>query len=168
MTKSMVMVLLLGLAAPALAQTPESAASAPSALPAMTAAPATIPLGSRVGEIPTTYDDGGRRDPFASLVVARRSATGAPGQPAPRRGGLGSIALADIQVRGVVRNGSTMMVILEGPNKRSYVAKTKDQLLDATISSIDPAGVVFAELVDAGMTPNHVRKALRAAGEEVR
>jgi len=167
MTKALLITLALGIAAPALAQTPESAASAPAALPSMTATPAAIPLGTRVGEIPTTYDDGGRRDPFTSLVV-RRLAAGVAGMSARPRTGLGSIALADITVRGVVRSGPVMMAILEGPNKRSFIAKAKDQLLDATVSSIDPAGVVFAEIVDAGMAPNHVRKALRPAGEDVR
>ena len=167
MTKSLMLVLLLGLAGPALAQTPESSASAPSALPTI-GAPAAIPLGSHVGDLPTTYDDGGRRDPFGSLVVARRTGAGLTAVAGRPRTGLGSLALADVSVRGVVRSGSVMMAILEGPNKRSFVAKAKDQLLDATISSIDPAGVVFAEVVDAGMAPNHVRKALRAAGEEVR
>jgi hypothetical protein len=166
MTKTLVMVLVLGTAAPVLAQTPESAASAPAALPNM-AVPAAIPLGSRVGEIPTTYEEGGRRDPFSSLVVKRTSAgvMGAIGRP---RTGLASIALADVSVRGIVRSGSVMMAVLEGPNKRSFIAKTKDLLLDATVSSIDPAGVVFAAVVDPGMAPNHVRKALRPAGEEVR
>ena len=166
MTRTLVMVLALGTAAPALAQTPESAASAPSALPTL-AAPVAIPLGSRVGEIPTTYEDGGRRDPFSSLIV-RRTAAGLAGTLNRPRAGLASMALADVSVRGIVRSGTVMMAVLEGPNKRSFIAKTKDQLLDATVSSIDPAGVVFAEVVDAGMAPNHVRKALRPAGEEVR
>jgi hypothetical protein len=166
MTKTLVMVLTLGTVAPAFAQTPESAASAPSALPVLSA-PAAIPLGTRVGEIPTTYDDGGRRDPFTSLVVRRTNAgiAGVAGRP---RSGLGALALADVSVRGIVRSGTVMMAVLEGPNKRSFIAKTKDHLLDATVSSIDPAGVVFAEVSEPGVTPNHVRKALRPVGEEVR
>ena len=125
-------------------------------------------MGSRVG-IPTSgYDDGGRRDPFASLVQTRRpTATVTLPNGRPRRG-LAAMALADVTVRGIVRNGSKMLAIIEGPNRQSYVARQSDQLLDATIESIDASGVVFAELVDGGMPPSHVRKSLRAAGEELR
>jgi Tfp pilus assembly protein PilP len=165
----MVVMLVVGMAAPAWAQTPESAASAPSALPSMAAVPAAIPVGSRVGLLPSTYDDGGRRDPFASLIAPRRTAAGAVAAPdgRPRRG-LSALSLADVAVRGVVRSGSVMMAILEGPNKQSFVARASDQLLDASIASIDAGGVVFNELSELGGSPNQVRKALRAAGEELR
>ena len=168
MTKTLAVALVLGMAAPVWAQTPESATSAPSALPVMTAAPAAIPLGSRVGELPTTYEDGGRRDPFTSLVVLRRAAPGTATTDGRPRRGLAAVSLADVAVRGVVRSGPVMMAILEGPNKQSFVARPSDQLLDASIASIDPAGVVFAENVGVGVPPNHVRKVLRAAGEELR
>jgi hypothetical protein len=156
-----------GLAAPALAQAPvePAGASAPVA-PAMSAVPAAIPVGSRVGEWFTTYEDGGRRDPFATLVAPRRTMSG-PVDGRPRRG-LASLSLADVAVKGIVKNGDTMLAIIEGPNRQSFVARASDELFDATIASIDTSGVVFAQQIDASMPPNHVRKSLRAAGEEVR
>jgi hypothetical protein len=161
-------VLVWGMAGPVSAQTPVEPATAPAAVgPAMSSVPAAIPVGSRVGELFSTYEDGGRRDPFASLVVVRRADTAASADSRPRRG-LAALALADIAVRGIVKNGSTMLAIIEGPNKQSFVARASDELLDASIATIDGAGVVFAQHVDGGMPPNHVRKSLRSAGEEVR
>jgi hypothetical protein len=161
-------VIVWGMAGSASAQTPVEPAGASAPVgPAMSSVPAAIPVGSRVGELFSTYEDGGRRDPFASLVVMRRAETAAAADNRPRRG-LAALALADIAVRGIVRNGATMLAIIEGPNKQSFVARASDELLDASIATIDGAGVVFAQHLDSGMPPNHVRKALRSAGEEVR
>ena len=77
------------------------------------------------------------------------------------------MALADVLVRGVVRNGDTMLAILEGPNRQSFVSRVNDRLLDASIARIDADGVIFAEKVERGMAPNHLRKSLRPSGEEI-
>ena len=138
----------------------------PSAPPQLAALPpaAVIPVGSRVGELPTTYDSGGRRDPFLSLIVPKRVASADSNSLRPRSG-LASIALADVAVKGIVKSGKTMLAILEGANKQSFVARVQDRLLDGAIKSIDNEGVVFVEAADPGMRPNEIRKTLRPAGE---
>lgn len=158
--KTVVFAALLMLPVSAVAQSVTTAAAAPEATPVP-----TIAVGTRVGDLPTGYEDGGRRDPFASLVVSKRTASAtADGRP---RTGLGAMSLADVTVKGLVKSGSTMLAILEVPGKQSFVARVKDRLLDATVQSIDAAGVVFAEHAGSG-TPTQVRKALRATGEEGR
>ncbi|MEO7191438.1 MAG: hypothetical protein ABI051_10320 [Vicinamibacterales bacterium] len=151
-----------------LAQSPAVAPVVVDRVPAISGTAAPIALGSRVGDLVASgYDDGGRRDPFSSLVMPKRaSATGGPSSGRPRSG-LASLVLADITVRGIVRSGTTMLAILEGPNKQSFVTRAKDRLLDAVVQSIDSQGVVFVEQVDAGMPATPVRKLLRPAGEEV-
>jgi hypothetical protein len=166
--KAATMMILIGMAAPVAAQTPGTAQTAAVPVPGLAAVPAAIHVGSRVGDLPTGYDEGGRRDPFASLIVSRRAtpqATGADGTRA--RTGLGSIALADVTVRGVIRSGSTIFAILEAPNKQSFTVRPKDRLLDAVVVSIDTEGVTFADQT-AGMTPSQVKKTMRAAGEDIR
>ncbi len=83
------------------------------------------------------------------------------------RTGLAAIAIADVTVRGIVKNGPSMMAILESPDHKSFVARPKDRLLDASIQSIDAAGVVFTEAVDGAGPAQQVRKALRAPAEDV-
>ena len=137
------------------------------------AAYAQIQVGSRVGDAPTPsgYDDGGRRDPFVSLIVTKKPIGGAqPGQPRPALG-LASISITDVTVTGVVRAGSKMTVILKGPDNMSYMARLSDRLSDGTIKSIDTEGVVFmSEQTDAtGAVKGHeVRKTLRSAAEVIR
>jgi hypothetical protein len=125
----------------------------------------TIPVGTRVGEIPTGYNDGGRRDPFAALIRPKRTGPlAADGRP---RTGLATLPLADVTVKGIVKVGSQMQAILEAPGKQSFMARVKDRIMDAWVHSIDATGVVFAEDVGTG-TPPQVRKGLRPTGEEVR
>lgn len=161
--KTHAMILALCVAAPgmAFAQAPTQSAAVP-------VTPSVIPLGSRVGVIPTGYDDGGRRDPFGSLVTPKRSATPGSIDSARPRTGLASLALADIAVTGISKVGDTRLAILAGPNKQSYVARPKDRLYDAVIVSIDASGVVFSEQIDGSRATNQVRRALRPAGEEIR
>lgn len=167
--KARFVVLTLALAVPAAAQDARPA-SAPAAAPAAPVIPATaapIALGSRVGDVLSSYDSGGRRDPFASLVTPRRSSSGAEAARQRPPAGLAGVALADVLVRGVVRNGDTMLAILEGPNRQSFVSRVNDRLLDATVARIDADGVIFASMTERGTPPNHLRKSLRPSGEEI-
>lgn len=164
--KALMFVCAMALAAPlaAEAQMPAQTAAAP-VVPTM---PASIPVGSRVGEFLAGYEDGGRRDPFGSLVALRRSATPAAIDGARSRTGLSGLVLADVTVRGILRSGSTSLAILEGPNKLSFVTRVKDRLLDATVVSVDADGVVFSEQVEGSRATTQVRKSLRPAGEGIR
>lgn len=164
--KALSSVLFLLWAAPLAAQdaVPAAAPAAPPAAPA----PASIAVGTLVGQSPTSYDDGGRRDPFASLIAPKRATDRNQAAAARGRTGLSGVAMADILVRGIVRNGQTMLAILEAPNKQSFVARAKDRLLDASIASIEADGVVFAELNNAGQVVGQSRKALRSTAEDVR
>lgn len=164
-----IVVMTLALAAPAAAQQPLPAPAPTQAVagPVIPATATPIAVGSRVGELLSSYDSGGRRDPFASLVTPRRSATGSEGGRTRPPAGLAGVALADVIVRGILRNGNTMLAILEGPNRQSYVSRVNDRLLDASVARIDADGVIFAEQAERGAAPNNLRKSLRPSGVEV-
>ena len=138
------------------------------------AAYAQIQVGSRVGDAPTPsgYDDGGRRDPFVSLIVTKKPMPGGAQQSQLRPAlGLASLSITDVTVTGVVRAGSKMTAILKGPDNMSYMARLSDRLADGSIKSIDTEGVVFmSEQTDAtGAVKGHeVRKTLRSAAEVIR
>ena len=151
---------LLAVAVAAHAQTPAEAPAPPA--PAV----APIPIGTRVGLPPTDYQTGDRRDPFASLLAPRNRATDSPGA-GPAIKGLPGLSLADVAVKGVIKSGSNILAILEGPNKQSFVAHPNDRLRDALVQSIDTAGVVFAEQGGPGTRPLTVRKTIRPAGEGI-
>jgi hypothetical protein len=156
--KPFVFVVLLAAALPAGAQT--------TANPTLPALDPAITVGMRVGLPLSGYEDGGRRDPFASLIMPKRTAS--PTSDGRPRTGLAAVALADVTVRGIVRHGERSLAILETAGKQSFVARPKDRLLDASIQAIEADGVVFVESSTGPGTPNRVRKALRSAGEDVR
>jgi len=162
-----IVVLILALAVPAAAQEVPAPASSQAAGPVIPATAAPIAIGSRVGDLLSSYDSGGRRDPFSSLVTPKRSNGGMEAGRQRPPAGLAGVALADVLVRGVLRSGDTLLAILEGPNRQSYVSRVNDRLLDATVVRIDADGVIFGEQVERGMAPNHLRKSLRPSGDEI-
>lgn len=138
------------------AQAPVTPASAPAS---------PIRIGSRVGESPTTYDDGGRRDPFVSLIVPKVTPMGkpAPGRTRPAAG-LGAVSVSDVVVKGLMRSGTTLIALLQGPDGRTYMAKRQDHLQDGVVTRIDVDAVVFTERsADAAgvVRARDVRKPLR-------
>lgn len=145
---------------------------------ALVAVPATalaqIPVGTRVGtpSANTGYDDGGRRDPFASLVVKRTGGPSPTGLPSVRGTTLVTLSVADIKCTGVMKSNSRYhSAIVEGPNKLSYLVKPQDRLLDGVVKSIDALGVVLIEHTTdstGAVEGKEVRKLLHPAAEVIR
>jgi len=136
---------------------------------------AQVPVGTRVGAtpVPSGYDDGGRPDPFLSLVVPKHPAPSAAtiARIAKATAGLATLSVADAKVTGVVKYGSKWSAILEGPNHTAYVAHPQDKLLDGVVKSIDPLGVVLIEVASDGsgaVEGHEVRKTLHPAAEVIR
>jgi hypothetical protein len=150
--------LTLALAAPVMAQTP-AGPQAPAST--QTQGDPQTPAGTPVATptVPMTYGTAALRDPFLPLLQPRRASLPERRTTRPRSG-LAGLALADVTVKGVVRNGDTMLAILEGPDRQSFVTKVQDQLLDAEVKSIDLDGVVF---LASGR--QEVRKLLPSAAE---
>ena len=145
--------------------------------PRQTAATAPVAtllkIGSRVG-LPdkSTYDDGGRRDPFVSLIVERAPsvATGTDSMQA-RAKGLAGVSVVDASVKGVITSGEKWIAIIAGPNGSMYLAHANDKLHDGSVRRIDRDAVVFIARVADGtgkMTSREVRKAIRSAAGESR
>ncbi len=114
---------------------------------------------------PKEYADGGRRDPFVSLI-APKVAPNAPAssRPKPVVPGLGGLAISDVVVKGLVKSGTTLIALLQGPDGRTYMAKRQDRLQDGVVTRIESDGVVFTErAADAAgiVHTRDVRKALR-------
>jgi hypothetical protein len=121
-----------------------------------------VAVGSRVGTAPSSgYDDGGRRDPFVSPMVSRRTAQ-VPGRPFGA--GLAGVSITDVVVTGITRAGRKSTAILQTPDGKSYMVSSQDKLADGAVKSIEADAVVFVEMSSdaAGATrPHEVRKPIR-------
>lgn len=114
------------------------------------------------------YSDGGRRDPFVSLIAPRVAPTAPAAASRPKSipgAGLSGLAVSDVTVKGLIKSGATYIALLQGPDGRTYMAKREDRLQDGVVTRIESDGVVFTERLSdsAGMVHTRdVRKALRA------
>ena len=138
------------------AQTPTPAAPAPAqAAAGQPPAPAPAPGGMY------TYQSGGRRDPFVSLV-----GIGTDPRAAEKRGeGAAGLTVAEISVRGVMQSRGALVAMVQGPDNRTYIVHQGDKLLDGTIKSITPQGLVIVQEVNDPLSlakQREVRKLLRS------
>jgi hypothetical protein len=128
-----------------------------------------LPLGTAVGgsAAPSGYDGGGR-DPFVSLLTARKDSSISKPKTA---GSLTEVSVMAVSVKGILRIGQTVVAVLEGPGGRSFIARVKDRLQDGVVKTIDFEGVTLAiGRVDAAGTVHSqdVRKPLRLGSEAPR
>jgi type IV pilus assembly protein PilP len=130
----------LAVAAAATAQTP-----APGAQPAAAAPPAGAAAPAPDEPESYTYNPDGRRDPFLSLI----GTGGVEGRTVSRRGeGPNTMAVADIAVRGVMQTHGALIAMIQGPDNKTYIVHQGDRLLDGTIKSITPQGLVVVQEVN--------------------
>lgn len=148
-------------------QTPPTS-QAPNAMPPL----AALKIGTRVGLPSSGYDDGGRRDPFVSLIAEKPPAVAsAAGSVEARAKGLAGVAVVDAAVKGIITSGAEWLAIIAGPNGAQYLAHANDRLHDGTVRRIDRDSVTFvAKVTDVtGKTVSReVRKGIRATASEGR
>jgi Pilus assembly protein, PilP len=108
------------------------------------------------------YDPAGRRDPFVSLVG--RGSDTKPG--APRPSGLAGLLIGEVNVKGVLRDRSGFIAMLQGPDNKTYNVRVGDKLLDGSVKSITHEQVIFSQdvndplsLVKQREVPKPVRQA---------
>jgi len=147
------------------AQTTESASPEPEAAVETTPAPAAEATPPEA-DMPQgfTYDPGGRRDPFVSLLF-RGSDVGSAGT---RRAGLAGLSTAEVTLRGTLRSQGVFVGILQGADGKNYTVRAGDQLADGTIRSISADEMVVFQQVSDPLSlekEREVRKMLRQEDE---
>ena len=167
-------------ATPAAAPTPSAAKTATPPTPAQPAAPTTTatPTPAPPSAAPSTatpsaaapsappaevysYHAEGRRDPFQSLV-----GTGSTAAATSRKGeGAAGLAVGEISVHGVMQSRGSLVAMIMGPEKKTYIVHSGDKLLDGTIKAITPQGLVVVQEVNDPLSlvkQREIRKLLRS------
>jgi len=124
------------------------------------AASATQPPVTAEPPSPFTYNPEGRRDPFISLL-GRGSDSKSPGV---RPAGVPGLLINEVSIKGIVRNSSGFVALIQGPDNKSYVVKAGDRLMDGTVKSIVQDAVVFSQDVNDPLSlvkQKEIRKPLR-------
>jgi Tfp pilus assembly protein PilP len=158
--------LLVCLAPIAGAQTPAPKPAAPQAQPAPAPAPpagatAAAPAATPPPQEAYTYKADGRRDPFLNLI-----GSGTEGKITSRKGeGPAGMTVGEISVRGVMQSRGALIAMVQGPDNRTYVVHQGDKLLDGTVKSVTPQGLVIVQEVNDPLSlikTREVRKMLRS------
>ena len=133
---------------------PQGPSKAPGA-PPQPAAPAPPPQETY------TYRSEGRRDPFLNLI-----GTGTDAKVTSRKGeGPGGLTVGEISVRGIMQSRGALVAMIQGPDNKTYIVHQGDKLLDGTIKSITPQGLVVVQEVNDPLSlikQREVRKLLRS------
>jgi hypothetical protein len=93
-----------------------------------------------------SYDPGGRRDPFRSLLeeVAMR-------RKGPRPQGVAGMLVVELDLTGIVRDtsGGNIAVVM-GTDNKGYFLHVGDEVYDGSVIAIDPTAgtVTFRQQVD--------------------
>jgi Tfp pilus assembly protein PilP len=108
-----------------------------------------------------TYKADGRRDPFLNLL-----GTGTENKLTSRKGeGPAGMTVGEISVRGVMQSRGALIAMIQGPDNRTYVVHQGDKLLDGTVKSVTPQGLVIVQEVNDPLSlikTREVRKMLRS------
>lgn len=140
----------------------QGAAPAQPAKPAP-APPAATPAGTPPppASEPYTYSPDGRRDPFVSLLARGSAEAIGSGRKAD---GLAGLLTAELMVKGVLTSRGSYIALVSGPDGKTYTAHVNDRLVDGTIRSITPQGLVVVQEVNDPLSlikQREVRKGLR-------
>ena len=152
---------------------PKPATTAPAApavpgsgQPAAIASPSSAKPGATppppAGE-PYTYNPENRRDPFVSLL-----SRGIEPTTGKRVEGLSGLTTAELMVKGVLQSRGTYIALVSGPDGKTFTAHVNDRLVDGTIRSITPQGLVIMQEVNDPLSlikQKEVRKGLRATDD---
>jgi Tfp pilus assembly protein PilP len=144
----------------------EAAPAAPAPAPEQpqTGQPQPAQPAAKPGEpgAPFTYNPEGRRDPFVSLIGKGSD----PKMQGVRPPGVPGLLINEVSVKGIVRNSSGFVALIQGADNKTYVVKAGDRLLDGTVKSIVADAVVFSQDVNDPLSlvkQKEIRKPLRSA-----
>jgi Tfp pilus assembly protein PilP len=141
-------------------QAPPPAAATPATAQPQAPAPQPAPPAA------FSYNPEGRRDPFISL--ANRGADGR--SVANRPTGLPGVLIDEVTVKGIIKDQSGLMALIQGGDSKIYRVRPGDRLMDGTVKAITPDAVVFSQDVNDPLVlqkQREIRKSLRP-GEESR
>jgi Tfp pilus assembly protein PilP len=110
-----------------------------------------------------SYEPDGRRDPFLSLVGTGSDPRSSGGSR--KTEGPSGMTLGEISVRGIMQSRGALVAMIQGPDNKTYLVHPGDKLLDGTIKTITPQGLIVVQQVNDPLSlvkQREIRKLLRS------
>ena len=139
MTATMLLLstVLLGGAQAKAGQTPAPAPAAPAAQTPTPEKPAEQPAAPG-------YNPEGRRDPFVSLLGRGQD----PHKTGERAPGVPGLLISEVTVKGIVRDRSGFIAMIQASDNKTYIVRAGDKLMDGAVKTITQDGVIFSQDVN--------------------
>jgi len=151
----------IAFAAPSLAQAPTprpAPAQAPAPAPATaTQAEADKALEQELTAPVYTYEVGGRRDPFRSLLI--RNVNEKQGERPP---GLPGMMVDELDLQGTIKTAAGWVAMMRGTDNRSYLLKKGTTVFDGEVTDITGSEVTFRQNVNDPTNPKPFRDVVKA------
>lgn len=90
---------------------------------------------------PYSYSPEGRRDPFVSLLTRGSD----PASKEARPPGPPGLLIDEITVKGIVRDRTGFIAMIQGADTKTYIVREGEKLLDGSVKSITADSVVFSQ-----------------------
>jgi Tfp pilus assembly protein PilP len=150
-------------ASAAFAQAPPAASAAPAATAPADAAPAEAAgAAGKVTDqdfIPSvyTYEVGGRRDPFRSLLVRNPS-----DKDRVRPPGLAGVMVDELELQGTIKVKQGWVAMMRGPDNKSHLIRKGTTLFDGEVVEVSATEVTFRQNVNDPTNPKPFREVVKA------
>jgi len=111
-----------------------------------------------------SYDPGGRRDPFVSLVARGSDLRSVSTRPE----GVPGMLVDETTIRGIVASRGSYVAMIQGPDGKTYTVRAGDKLFDGVVRAVTADAVVFVQQVNDPLSlvkQREIRKPLRAVEE---
>ncbi|HEX7614902.1 MAG TPA: pilus assembly protein PilP [Thermoanaerobaculia bacterium] len=158
-----VALLILCAPAPAFAQAPPAQAPPAQAPPAASNAPVEAAgTAGKVTEqdfVPSvyTYEVGGRRDPFRSLLVRNPS-----DKDRVRPPGLAGVMVDELELQGTIKIKQGWVAMMRGPDNKSHLIRKGTTLFDGEVVEVSATEVTFRQNVNDPTNPKPFREVVKA------
>ena len=150
--------LALSASAPSFAQAPPSASPTPVETPAPPA-PGTAGKVTEQDFTPSvyTYEVGGRRDPFRSLLVRNPSEKDRLRPP-----GLAGVMVDELELQGTIKIRQGWVAMMRGPDNKSHLVRKGTTLFDGEVVDVSGSEVTFRQNVNDPTNPKPFREVVKA------
>ena len=145
-----------------------SIAQAPPAAPGVSTpapAPADVPGASSSAKVTEqdfvpsvyTYEVGGRRDPFRSLLVRNPS-----DKDRVRPPGLAGVMVDELDLQGTIKVKQGWVAMMRGPDNKSHLIRKGTTLFDGEVVEVSATEVTFRQNVNDPTNPKPFREVVKA------
>ena len=143
-------VVALGLATRAPAQAPPPAPAPP------TPTPETKAPEPEFNPSVYTYEVGGRRDPFRSLLVRNPSE-----KERVRPPGLAGVMVEELELQGTIKTKQGWVAMMRSPDNKSHLIRKGTTLFDGEVLDVSATEVTFRQNVNDPTNPKPFREVVK-------